>query len=361
MVGNNSNLGDRKQMKLYHFILIYMLLAIVTVIVLDIKTNDLRAVIDNKEKINKNLNTALDDGISRLTKSEDKYGISINKEAAIQSFFLSLETSFGVLTDPNATEKLTMYIPVVAITVEDGFYIFYSDTFEDSDEVTSVIKRWSEKIPYYFEDNDFIYGFTLSDVISLYDKNEILSNNDSQKYYKVDYHDLSTKAEYSSFRSKRPNSFLLSTKYEEMKKGILVKAIEKSLAYYTSKHNRIASQYGITYNFSLPSVNKKDWDKYLETNSMFVVFQGYPYGIEAGEIYNRILSAGAKISKKNVYYLEQKGWYLLYHKDTCEKLGITGSLAMEEPYYEVKDCVKAGAYACPICSPEGALAPDYPK
>ncbi|MFT4145746.1 MAG: hypothetical protein QM644_14935, partial [Mobilitalea sp.] len=226
-------------MRLYHFILVFILIVIATVIVLDIKTNDLKAVIDNKEKIDKNLNTALDDGISRLTKSEDKYGISINKDAAIQSFFLSLETSFGILSDPKAIEKITMYIPVVAVTMEEGFYIFYCDTFKGTDGFTTITKRWSEKIPYYYEDYDFIYGFTLGDVISLYDKNGILSNNGDQKYYKIDYHDLSTKVEYSSFQSKRPNSFLLSTGYDEMKKGILVKVIEKSLAYYTSRHNRI--------------------------------------------------------------------------------------------------------------------------
>ncbi|MFT4143302.1 MAG: hypothetical protein QM644_02515, partial [Mobilitalea sp.] len=143
-------------------------------------------------------------------------------------------------------------------------------------------------------------------------------------------------------------------------KGILVKVIEKSLAYYTSRHNRIASQYGITYNFSLPSVNEDNWDMYLETNSMFVVFQGYPYGTEIGETYNRIVSAGAKISKKKVYYLEQKDWYLIYHKNTCEELSKNGILFMEDPYYEVEECVKTGAYACPICSLEGALAPKYP-
>lgn len=337
-----------------------MLIAIATIVVLDIKTNDLRAVIDNKEKIDKNLNTALDDGINRLAKSEDKYGIVINKDAALHSFFLSLETSFGVISDPKAKEKLTMYIPVVAVTMEDGIYIFYSDTYKGSDGVTTITRRWSEKIPYYYEDTDFIYGFTLGDVISLYDKNGILSNVADQKYYKVDYHDLSTKAEYASFRSKRPNSFILSTGYADMKKGVLVNTIEESLADYTSKHNRIAAQYGITYNFSLPSVNKEDWNMYLETNSMFVVFQGYPYGTEAGETYNKILSAGAKISKKNTYYLEQKDWYLVYHKDTCEELDKNEVLFMEEPFYEVKDCVRAGAYACPICSPEGALAPDYP-
>ena len=110
----------------------------------------------------------------------------------------------------------------------------------------------------------------------------------------------------------------------------------------------------------MPTVNEDDWKLYLETNSMFVVFQGYPYGTEAGEIYNRIVSAGAKISKKNVYYLEQKDWYLIYHKETCEQLGKNGILFMEDPYYEVNECVKAGAYACPICSPEGVQAPDYP-
>lgn len=348
-------------MRLSHFSIIFVILAVAVIVITDIKTNDLKAVIDNREQINRNLDIAIDDGASMLTEVDMNNDIIINKEEAVNSFFMSLSSSFGVLSDKSSQEKLNLYIPVIAVTMEDGYYVFFSDEYTGSDGHTYVAKRWSEKFPYYYEDNDFIYSFTLGDVVKIFDKNNLLGDG-AQQVYDMDYHDFQRESVYSTFRTLRPSSiFLNDESFNLARKGTIITRLEDTMAYYTSKHNKIASQYGITYTFSLPAIKNDEWEPFLDNTSMFVVFQGYPYGSESGETYNRFASAGAKVSKREAFYIEQKGWYLIYHRAGCPELLKPGIIIKDEPYYDPMDCVMQGCYQCPVCFPDnGIYAPKYP-
>jgi hypothetical protein len=245
--------------------------------------------------------------------------------------------------------------------MEDGYYIFYSEEYRTPDGYQNVSKRWSEKHPYYYEDENFIYCFTLGDIVTLYDKEDSLSGGATRTIYTLDYHDIQNKEVYLAFRNTHPDSILLADdKFEIVRKGAIIKSIEESMAYYTSHHNHIAQQYGITYNFSLPVMREEEWAPYLDDVSMFIVFQGYPYGDQVGEVYNRIASSGAKISKKRLFYLEQIGWHYIYHRDDCPQLENGGIIMFDEPLYDIESCVTKGAYACPVCNDNsGANAPDY--
>ncbi|HWT75760.1 MAG TPA: hypothetical protein VN258_13735 [Mobilitalea sp.] len=347
-------------MKLYQFCFVFLVIFLVIAVTADIKTNNLKAVIDNKEQIDKHLDIALDDGVTKLAEVDDNNKITISKAAAVNSIFMSLYSTFGIMSDKNSQEKLNLYIPVVTIMMEDGYYIFYSDEFTASDGHRYISKRWSEKFPFYYEDNDFIYSFTLGDVITIYDKNNLLGGGVSMMTYNMDFHDFQTDTAFASFRSARPNSFLLNDEnFDLIRKSTILKCLEDSMSYYTSRHNRIASQYGIAYTFSFPSVREEEWKPYLNNVAMFVVFQGYPYGSGIGEAYNKVAAAGAKVTKSNVYYIEQKGWYLIYHKATCPELLKEGIILKDEPYYDPELCIKLGCYQCPICFPNGIYAPDY--
>jgi hypothetical protein len=291
---------------------------------------------------------------------DDNNNIIINKELAVKSFFMSIDSSFGVLSDKDSQDKLNLYIPVITVTVNDGFYVFFSDNFIGADGYTYIARRWTEKFPYFYEDADLIYGFTLGDKVSILDKNNLLGGG-IQKIYQMDYHDFQTEDAFAAYRSARPNSILLNDEsYSLVKKGSIINSLERKMAYYTSRHNRIAAQYGITYNFALPQMEEEEWAPYLDDIGIFVVFQGYPYGSEVGETYNRVASAGAKLSKNQVYYIEQKGWYLIYHRVGCPELSKPDIILKEEPYYDPLDCVKQGCYQCPVCSSDnGVYAPEY--
>ena len=324
------------------------------VVITDIKTNNLKAVIHNKEQIDRNLDTALDDGVSKVSELGDNNKIIINKDAAMNSFFVSLHSSFGILSDQDQREKMNLYIPVITITTEDGYYVYYSDEYRGKDGYTYLSKRWSEKLPYYYEDEDFIYGFTLGDIVTIYDKHGLLDPTRQQYVFQFDYHDVQTMEQYAVFRAARPSNILLQDEvFELIRKETIIRRIESTMAYYTSHHNLIASQYGITYNFNLPAMREEEWAPYLDDVSMFVVFQGYPYGNGVGETYNRIASAGARIKKNTLYYLEQKDWYLLYHKSSCSELKRDNVIVKEEAYNTIESCAKEGAYACQVCNQTG--------
>ncbi len=352
--------AEREEMKLYHFILIFIIIAIGVTSILEIKTDHLKAAIQDKKQIDRNLKTAVDDGVAAFLRVDDSNRVIIDKDDAINSFFISLVASFGVLDDQEAKEKLKIYVPVVVATIDDGYYIFFSGTYKGNDGKTYVKKQWSEKFPYYYEDDDFVYRFTLGDMVTIYDKHGLLDPTGEQKAFTADFHDIQTDENYQSLRTARPNNFLLNDEtYNDLKNGRMESLIQDTMAYYTSRHNQIAAQYGITYNFALPATEKGSWENYLSRNSLFVVFQGYPFGEGSGEIYNRIASSGSKISKNDVFYLEQKGWYYIYHRSSCSLLKGAGLFFLDEPYYTVESCVKEGAYACPECCANGVYAPDY--
>lgn len=343
--------------KLYHFTISFVLIAITYIIISDIRTNNLNAVVNNKKEIDRYIDTAIDDAAIRLIEVGENNQIRINKEKAVDSFMASLYSSFNILSNRDKQNELSLYIPVIIVTVEDGYYIYYYDEYKDHDEYSHAIARWSEKLPYHYEDENFTYGFTLGDNISILDKNGLLDGSGKQKVYEMNYNDI--KEKYSDFNA-TPDHFLLnSEKFNTVRKTIITELIESSMAYYTSHHNMIAANYGITYNFSLPSIRNNKWMPYLDDWGIFILFQGYPYGNEVGEVYNRFASAAAKISKDKLYYIEEVDWYLIYHKGNCNEVNEISILYRTDPYLTVRECVSEGAYACPECNTRGINVPEY--
>lgn len=347
-------------MKLYHFSIAFIIFAITVIIITDIRTDNLKAVISNMEEIKDKLDIAVDDGAVRLVEVDNSNHVILNKEKAVTSFFSSLHSSFAILGDQEAGARLNLYVPVIAITMEDGYFLHYSDEFKGTDGFTYTAKRWSEKLPYCYEDKDFIYGFTLGNVVSIYDKNGLLGGGEEQRIYSMDYHTIRLEDEFLDFRKARPNHLLLKDElFEFVRKNTILGCIEEAMSYYTSRHNNIASQNGISYQFSLPAMRQEQWVPFLDDPSMFIVFQGYPYGEEAGETYNRIAAAGAKVSKNRIYYIEQKDWYLVYHQKGCPELLTEDIIIWDDIYYNPMACVREGSYSCPVCIGNGVNAPDY--
>lgn len=346
-------------MKLYHFAISFVIIAITSIIISDVRTDHLKTVWSDREKIDRYMDTAIDDAVTKLVEIGQNNQIIINKEKAVESFSASLYSSFGILSDKDKQEELDRYLPVIAVTTEDGYYTYAYFEYEGEDGHSYVTRRWTEKLPYYREDNDFIYGFTLGENITLLDKNGLMASGDKQTVYQLNYQDMKMKfPAYFAARNRPENPFLLDPdKFELIRKETIQSLIEQSMAYYTSHHNKIASEYGITYNFVLPPIKDEQWLPYLDAPGFFVIFQGYPYG--AGEVYNRFASSGAKVTKDKVYYLEQVKWYLIYHRSGCDHRKEDGILFDNQPYLSVEECVRQGAYGCPVCCQNDIHAPEY--
>ncbi|WMJ87539.1 hypothetical protein [Anaerocolumna sp. MB42-C2] len=316
-------------MKITNLAIIFFVLELLMITLIDIRLNNLTAITNKQVEYNKALDNAIDDGVMNLVEVDSNRKLILNKEVAVQQFFESLFANFGVIGNSHLENRLKNYIPVILVTDTDGFYINYSELYRSNDEVLTVSK-WSEKIPYFYEDNNIIYKFTLGDYITLYDRSANL-------IYEGDYHDLNAHF---------PGTLLAKDAFDQIRRSVIIGKIEEKMNYYINLHNNIAEQYGITYRFWLPQINKADWYQTVNDISMLVIFQGYPYNAAGLDTYNRYALGGARIKKSSAYFITKINDLKVYHKDSCKRIADSGI-----PYYTKEECALEGAFPCPDCNP----------
>ena len=344
-------------MKAHHYGIFFTVIALILFLTLDMKTSNVKVIHDEKSKMDRCLTAAIDDGVEVLSESYMERQIISSKEDVVEAFFCSLYNSLGFSADPTAQLKLRLYLPVLLITYDDGCYVFYNDEYK-VDGATNVAMRWSEKFPYAYEDDYFIYGFTMDDVVNIYDKNRLITAEDDNPYLKVDYHEFQTRSSFSDFRKKHPNHFLLNDEeFYLIRKNTIVQMVNEKMQYYINFHNNIASQYGIAYQFSLPVIDESELLRSVEHPGMIVIFQGYPIR-STKEVYNRVDIAGAQVHREDIYYIEEKGWYKVYHTSSCAEVGTNVNIDTKNVYYDVADCVELGAFGCEQCT-TGVHVPEY--
>ncbi len=343
-------------MKIHHFALLFLIFFFAVVIKTDIKVGRMEEIADEKKALNESLYTACADAIEQLAVA-GIYGMnSIQKDEVINTFYTSLYSNLGIISDKNVQAEIEMYIPVILLCDMDGFYLYYSDDYKDKEGNTFVKRIWSEKMPYYYQDNYFLYRFSLNDTVSIYDRKNLLKDS-IPNILLMDYHESQTDANFEEFRSTNSSCMMLDDEtFHLTKKLTMINQLEEVLSYYTNQHNHIAQQNGITYHFSFPHGSEEEWAQYLDDISMVVIFQGYPYGADKNYTFNKIACAGANIIKKPVYYVEEKSWYKLVHKAGCPKL-MNNTMIMEETFDSIEECANIGAF-CDDCIEHGPRAPE---
>lgn len=341
-------------MKVYHFALIFLIFFLSIIIQTDILLGRLNEINNEKKELEKSLVTAVSDVANYLTET-GSYGTgTINKNDVLTTFFASFYSSLGIISDKSAQSEVEMYIPVILLCDIDGYYVYYFDEHKANDGNTYIERVWTEKMPYSYEDEYFIYRFTLNDMVYIYDKGNILKQENKVLY--IDHKEFAGNPEYNVLKLKYKDCILLNEyDYETAKKTAIINKLEEVMVYYLNKHNYIANRQGITYTFSFPAGNSKEWADYIDDVSLLAVFQGYPYGPGRNYRYNKIACAGANIVKKPRYYVEEKSWYKLAHKQGCEKI-IESTTLLDETFDSIEECVKLGAYCCE-CIKHGARVP----
>ena len=317
-------------MKLTNLAIIFFVIELTLITILDIRMINLAAVSNRRVEYDKELDSAIEDGVMNLVEVDSKRNLVLNKEVAVNQFYESLFANFGVIGNGQAENKLKGYIPVILITDTDGFYINYSDTYVSNGE-TLLGQKWTEKMPYAYQDGNLIYSFTLGTYVTLYNKS-------TNAIYEGEYKDLAAQF---------PESIMTNVEtFDTIRRNTIIGAIEQSMNYYINLYNKIASQYGITYQFWLPQIDKTDWYRTIDDISMLVVFQGYPYSPASMDTYNRYALGGARITKSKVYYITEDNGLKYYHKEECPHVNISGMA-----YYTKEECALEGAYPCLECRP----------
>lgn len=316
-------------MKISNLAIIFVLISICLFLPLEIEKNEIQAITNKQMEYNRSVDTAVDDAIYSATEYDSGEVMKWNKEKAVEKFFHTLYINFGANTK-EAQEKLRAYVPVLLLTEQDGFYVYYNEKVHTK-KGEMIYQSWSEKYPYSYVHGDFVYQFTLGDFLRIYDKkkNQILEGT------------------YKDLKDDIIKNDLLKNEsmYEEVKRKCIIQSIKETLVYYVNQHNKIAEFYNIKYNFSFPVIKKEDWYRTIDSVSFLAVFQGYPYGNQLG-YYNRYAFGGARVRKTDSYYINTVDGTLLYHKGFCNKI-----TDFSEPYLTKSECAKRGAFPCSVCNP----------
>lgn len=321
-------------MKITKLSIVFVLIVLCCIIQLDIKTNNIVAINQKEIEYNHALEGAVDDAVLRLVDMDNSKTVtySLNKDACINQFFMSLFASFGILDSPSEQKMLMNYIPVLAVTDSDGYFISFVDTYKDEEGSPMYTRVWSEKKPYYFKGDKVIFSFTFSDYIKIYDPETKEVNEGYFDDLKVQY----------------PDEYLFQDKevFDQIRRNSIVDCIQKDIKYYINSYNKIAENFGITYDFYLPVVDENDWQRTIDSISLFVVFQGYPYGYGTNVVYNRYAYAGARVKKADMYFITDNEGEKVYHRSDCSEV-----LDFSNPINSKKECALQGAYPCEKCRP----------
>lgn len=320
-------------MKYKHVILIFSIIVSSYFLLNYVKVQEVVLVTDMQRQYNRALNNAVDDALSGLVEIDATNQVVINKDQAVESFFQSLQSSFGNLNDKNKQQLLRLYVPVFLVTDMDGYYIYFFDMKRGNNGELLYEPVWTEKKPYFWEHEGYLYHFSLSGnfkVLRLEDGNVVEGNR------------MDIAAAFPENRVLKDKDWL-----EEERKKAIINAIQADMESYIDNHNRIAQQFGITYHFSLPYINNADWYNTIEDISIMAVFQGYPYLSSASfGTFNKYALGGSGLVKQSWYYITTQDDILYYHKGKCKMV-----TDKSEPFYSREECAKRGAYPCMECHP----------
>lgn len=346
-------------MKLSQLSILFVAILVFLLAMSNTKTENLRATSSAKHLMDERMESAVEDAANTFLQINSSKEYAMNKEDAADTFFNSLFASLGITSDPIMQDKVRAYTPLILVTQNEGYYLYYCDEYIDEDGAACITRRWTELMPYTYEDSNFIYRFTLDNNIVIYDKNKLLDSTGQIKNFDTTLEELRESETYKFLRTMMPENFIFDEElFPLVRQQSIINCIEEDMSWYVSHYNDFAEYYGITYNFSVPVSNISEWTETIKGPGVLVIFQGMPLWEDGDIIYNNIAFSGGGIQYGTIYYIEQKEWYYIYHKDGCPELENNSNIS-EKKYYSAKSCIELGAYGCEQCDPTSVHVPEY--
>lgn len=326
-------------MKVSNYVIMFCILFLGFVLVTNSSTNALDTITKKQIDYNNAVDTAIEDAAQQVVNQDDNRGVLKDRDIILQNYFLSLYSSLGSLSDASSQQMIQLYTPVFIIVDNDGFYVNYCDEINGG---TNFGRVWSTKYPFGYDSGAYSYAFRLDGTMTVLNK----STN------------AVTVGTYKDIRSAITGTICSTKTEDEVNKiihTIAVSELTDKMENFINRHNKIAKNSGLNYQFSMPVIEDSTWSSTLEGTSIFAIFQADPYDDGLGGVYNRIAFGGAKITKSSLYYLKQSddSGILMYHRPGCPSLaGLTDEeLANLDAYNSKRECAQHGAYYCEICKP----------
>lgn len=272
-------------MKLTDMSLIFGVVFLCLAVVLDYRVNQINSIAKIQLDYNQRMDNSLEAAMDKLVEVDNGIRVKINKEEAVQNFFHNLSIHFQVTENQVMIHKLKEHVPVIAIILEDGFYLYYNQEVVENG-VKKIQKTFTPKLLYEWSANQYQYFFTLSDYIRAH-------NMETGERYQGRYQDIIIDGKVELL----DEVFKDIEEFHRIRRTIIIHILQENIESYLNRYNRIALHYGIEYNFFLPTIEEEDWYRTIDDISMIAFFQGYPYGTNITGIYNYYAIAGARIHK----------------------------------------------------------------
>lgn len=295
-------------MKLYHYCLVFCLFSIGTILISDMVIFERQTVSIYSENTDAVFDKAVDAAVKRLRlySEHDSEGV---RDDAVEAFYDSLYASLGIADNPDSREKVRLYVPVIIITVGDGFYVYYDDVSPGIDGTEELVRRCTEKKVYSYYENtapegycatDFIYRFLGKNTCSICDTEGICGEKSGIYSVSTDENrEAINKELWNCVSGGRNYSCILknSVEFENKRLEISTSKLEDALTYYCNFHNTIAANMGISYGFSVPQQNGELYLKAIDGISFIAFFQGYPVN-GSNEVFNCFSVSNARVVEK---------------------------------------------------------------
>jgi hypothetical protein len=318
-------------MKLTDFAILFVIIVLPFILILRIKSENLQNAAYKSEVINRYLDTAVEDASEAMIVRGVNNKIEISRENAVNTFFNTLFINFSTAGNKRAESILSAYIPVIVLIDYDGYSVMSVEEYTNSFGEKEQKMIWKPKRPYVYESDGFIYLFTLDQKVTVY-------SPAANRFFEGLPEDI---------KASLPGTGVLDGDlFDDVRKRTIIESIRNDVNRAINKHNKYAARFGITYNFSPPSISDGDWYRNIEDVGFIAFFQGIPIGLN-GQRYNSFALGAARIVRKSSYYIEKSANDLFYyHREKCRIL-----TEKNKPYDSCEECALEGAFPCPICNP----------
>lgn len=328
-------------MKITDYTILFIIIILPFVLIQNLRSDNIEETIYKKNQLNRALETSVQDGTADLIQIGRDKKVYANKDRAVNSFFNSLFINMNIFEDDTAQDLIKGYIPCIIVIDHDGYYVMNHQEYTNGDGYKEVKMTWNPKRYYSYKSNysGLTIMFTLSNYITVYDGWD--------NFYQGTLDQIQDLIADGTLPSS--DELMDDDYFEEVRKRCIVSYLMKDVNNSINSHNQVARDYGITYNFALPVIDKESWYRTIDDMGMLVFLQGLPIGV-TNERFNSFSLGGARVVKPPLFYAEDMmvGTETIgyYHKENCGLL-----INRDHAYDDRKEAALDGYLPCKVCKP----------
>ena len=338
-----------KTMKFSHVLaaLIILAVAIMTPMFLDTDFNT--TATNSTRQYSEFLQSATEAGVAAAYTHMDNgllFGSQLSRQEAVDAYYRVLVKCFNYEYGTSA-ELVKYYTPCIFLIDNDGFYIEYTETYENSGyatytDVITPINKWSAKYGDYYVEfhldnsvkviyNKTVYEGLYSDVFNKLGSPSALHTGDA------------------SPNPDLPNFAANEATFEQVRYEYIINAIQNKLEYYVNTHQEFFNQKGnVQYAFTLPKIAGDDWGRLLDEPTVLGFLQGVQVP-HSNTFINVYAFTGNELTEVQKYYILYDVDFELDYYHSAKHARDLGIDVSDQQSYSMEGAAKLGAHPCPEC------------